>query len=246
MMSAPEPDRAPDMADAADLLLIDDDFALARMVSGFLTEQGFNVLHAPDGARALQIVEERPVDLVLLDVMMPGLSGLEVLKRLRADRSTPVLMVTALGDDLDRILGLELGADDYLPKPFHPRELLARVRAILRRVKPTPGAAGAALSLGVLRLEPSNFSATVSGAAVRLTVAEFQILFELARTPGRMYTRAALTERALGRKLEPYDRSIDTHISHIRRKLAAAGAEAPEIRSVRGLGYALATREAAA
>jgi two-component system response regulator CpxR len=221
------------------LLLVDDDCELAEMLREFALGEGYRLLHAASGACALKMLKERQIDLVMLDVMMPELSGFEVLKRLRVRSDIPVLMLTARGEDGDRIQGLDLGADDYLAKPFNPRELMARIRAILRRAEKSRQASGEALEVGPIILDLASLSVTKNGEFVRLTAAEFAVLHALAIAVGEVQSRAVLTEKALGRSLEAYDRSVDTHIANIRRKLALTPGELPEIRSVRNAGYVL-------
>jgi DNA-binding response OmpR family regulator len=225
------------------ILLVDDDRELTSMLHEYLGREGFDVQSSHDGSEALERLSqpraEPAPDLVVLDVMLPGRSGLDVLRALRASDSTPpVLMLTARGDDVDRIVGLELGADDYLAKPFNPRELVARIRAVLRRAKDR-GVPREPLLLGVLRLDPARHRATVRGAPVELTGAEFRVLEVLLRSAGRVVSREQLTEQALGRKLELYDRSVDTHVSNLRRKLALNATDEPQIRGIRGAGYLL-------
>jgi two-component system response regulator CpxR len=220
------------------LLIVDDDLELARMLGEFLVREGFRTDHAATGERALALVAARPFDLLILDVMMPGLDGIAVLQALRRERTLPVIMLTARGEDGDRILGLELGADDYLAKPFNPHELVARIRAILRRLE-RPQDLRHPIRVGPLAVDPAALSVTVADIRIRLTTAEFLVLEALARVPGRMQSRAALTEAALGRRLEAYDRSIDTHVANLRRKLGPADRSEIEIRSVRGAGYML-------
>ncbi|HEX5418743.1 MAG TPA: response regulator transcription factor, partial [Gammaproteobacteria bacterium] len=180
-------------------------------------------------------------DLIVLDVMLPGLSGFEVLRQLReSGSSTPVLMLTARGDDVDRIVGLEMGADDYLPKPFNPRELLARIKAVLRRVGDGGEEEVSELQIGPLRAQLQRREAWLDGQPLRLTNAEFVILATLMRSAGDVVSRETLTRTALGRRLLPDDRSLDTHISNLRKKLAqAVDEERLQIRSVRGSGYVL-------
>jgi len=221
------------------LLIVDDDVQLGRMLGEFLLGEGFSAEHAPDGPAGLRRLTAQGYDLVILDIMMPKLSGLEVLRRLRLSGDTPVLMLTARGEEDDRILGLELGADDYLSKPFSPRELVARVRAILRRRDPKAGARRARIEVGALTLDPDSLSVLMDGREVRLTTAEFVVLETLARSPGRAQSRAALTHQALGRPLEAFDRSIDTHVSNIRRKLGLGPGGGLDIRGLRGHGYVL-------
>jgi len=225
------------------ILLVDDDRELTSMLHEYLGREGFDVQACHDGTEALERLmqprAEAPPDLVVLDVMLPGRSGLDVLRALRAsDSAPPVLMLTARGDDVDRIVGLELGADDYLPKPFNPRELVARIRAVLRRASDR-GQPREPLVLGTLKLDPARHRATVRGTPVELTGAEFRVLEVLLRAAGRVVSREQLTEQALGRKLELYDRSVDTHVSNLRRKLALDVADEPQIRGIRGAGYLL-------
>ena len=229
------------------ILLVDDDRELTAMLSEYLGREGFEVAVAHDGTEALSRLTEpaaaHAAELVVLDVMLPGRNGLDVLRALRArEIAPPVLMLTARGDDVDRIVGLELGADDYLAKPFNPRELVARMRAILRRVTER-AAPYEPLTLGPLRLDPARHRASVRGAAVELTGAEFRVLEVLIRAAGRVVSREQLTEQALGRRLELYDRSIDTHVSNLRRKLALGPAAELEIRGIRGAGYLLTPPE---
>lgn len=224
------------------LLIVDDDRELGQMLKEYLSGEGFQVSIVRDGAEALEHLEDpsHPYDLVILDVMLPSLSGFEVLRRLRHTLTIPVIMLTAHGADVDRIVGLELGADDYLPKPFNPRELVARVRAVLRRFSPRdPDAAAQPVSVGSLRLDPAAFEVTLSGRPVRLTGTELRLLEVLMRSVGQVQSRESLTERVLGRRLTPYDRSIDTHVSNLRRKLGLGEKGLPEIRSIRGAGYVL-------
>ena len=225
------------------VLLVDDDRELTGMLSEYLAREGFEVSVAHDGGEALtRLTEpngERPPDLVVLDVMLPGRNGLDVLRSLRSrEAPPPVLMLTARGDDVDRIVGLELGADDYLAKPFNPRELVARMRAVLRRLSESRSP-HEPLTLGPLKLDPSRHRASMRGAPVELTGAEFRVLEVLLRAAGRVASREQLTEQALGRKLELYDRSIDTHVSNLRRKLGLGPDTELEIRGIRGAGYLL-------
>ena len=230
------------MTQPPSLLIVDDDRELGQMLTEYLSGEGFEVPVLRDGAEALErlIEQPHPADLVILDVMLPSLSGFEVLRRLRRNLSVPVIMLTAHGADVDRIVGLELGADDYLAKPFNPRELVARVRAVLRRFSPRDADAPAhPVTIGPLRLDPAIFEVTLSGEAVRLTGTELRLLEVLMRSAGQVQSRESLTERVLGRRLTPYDRSIDTHVSNLRRKLGLGENGLPEIRSIRGAGYVL-------
>ncbi len=229
--------------DAVRILLIDDDVELAEMLSAYLNREGFSVDVYHDGVSGLTAMTTSPTrpDLVILDVMLPRLDGFGVLKGMRDSiASPPVLMLTARGDDDDRIAGLELGADDYLPKPFNPRELVARVRAILRRITEAAGPSQEPFVVGSLSLDPARIEAQLAGITMMLTAAEFRILEFLARHLGQVVTRSDLTEHALARKLELYDRSIDTHVSNLRRKMNLTGVHGFEILGVRGVGYQLA------
>lgn len=223
------------------VLIIDDDRELTSMLQEFLAGEGFEVTCAADAATGLAAIGERPAELLVLDVMLPGASGFDLLRSLRQSHARlPVLMLTARGEAVDRILGLELGADDYLAKPFDPRELAARLRAIHRRAQgSSQDAPPTVLELGKLKIDERRRRATWADAALELTAAELRILTLLGKATGQPIERAELTEQALGRKLTLYDRSIDTHISNLRRKLAQAGVSGVEIRSVRGTGYEL-------
>jgi two-component system response regulator CpxR len=223
----------------ASVLLVDDDRELNEMLIEYLSAEAFAVVAAADGAAALQHIERRKFDLVILDVMLPALDGFDVLRRVRETLSVPVIMLTARGDDGDRILGFDLGADDYLPKPFNPKELLARMRAVLRRSGGEANNFARDIAIGRLRLDCATLDANIDGVALRLTAAEFRLLEMLMRSPRRTLSREFLTERVLGRRLLATDRSIDTHISNLRRKLGMQGNNGTEIRSVRGAGYML-------
>jgi two-component system response regulator CpxR len=221
----------------ARILLVEDDRELCAMLSSFFAEQGMSLTAIHDGDAAARALRAPEADLVILDVMLPHRSGLDLLVELRRHSECPVLILTARGDDVDRVRGLELGADDYLAKPFNPRELLARVRAILRRAR-APAAPDAVLVVGDLQLEPARRLVLAAGQPLRLTSAELRLLEALMRNPGRAVSRDQLCEDVLGRRLLPADRSIDTHVSHIRGKLAQGGSSV-SIASVRGTGYQL-------
>lgn len=230
------------MSNTTSVLIVDDDRELAQMLTEYLTAEGFVATVAHDGSIALNKLATNKYELVILDVMLPSLNGFDVLRNLRQTLSVPVIMLTAHGTDVDRIVGLELGADDYLAKPFNPRELVARIRAVLRRCSSrdsTSGSPAPPVSVGQLRLDPATFGVTLEGKQIRLTGTEFRVLEMLMRTPGQVQSRDLLTERVLGRKLTPYDRSIDTHVSNLRRKLGLGVPSLPEIRSIRGTGYVL-------
>jgi two-component system response regulator CpxR len=221
------------------VLVIDDDQELTSMLREFLAGEGFEVECAENATAGLAAMEKQPIDLLVLDVMLPGASGFDVLRSLRQSQSRlPVIMLTARGEAVDRILGLELGADDYLAKPFDPRELAARLRAIHRRSQTTSSeTTQTVVEVGQLRIDEKRRRATWSDTVLDLTAAELRIITILAKAKGQPLERGELTEQALGRKLTPYDRSIDTHVSNLRRKLTQAGASGIEIRSVRGTGY---------
>jgi two-component system OmpR family response regulator len=220
------------------ILIVDDDVRVADMLVELLAGENFQPAHASNGVAALACLARRSFDLLILDVMMPKMDGIELLRRLRKEGSVPVLMLTALGDEKDRILALELGADDYLVKPFSVRELVARLRAILRRsANGRPDSTP--LALGALAIYPGTMSVTLEGTPVPLTTAEFMVLEALARSAGRVQSRETLTYHGLGRPLEPFDRSIDTHISNIRRKLCLDSGRGIEIKNSRGHGYVL-------
>ena len=211
------------------------------MLEEYLGPEGFAVAMVHDGPAALERIGSDEFDLIILDVMLPGLSGLDVLRDLHGKCATPVLMLTARGDDVDRIVGLELGADDYLPKPFNPRELVARIRAILRRAATRASTHGGArtLQVGPISLNAGNRKVHVREQPMHLTGTEFKVLELLMREPGQVISRDDLTREALGRRLTPFDRSIDTHVSNLRRKLGHHAGGDPMIRNVRGAGYVL-------
>lgn len=225
------------------ILLVDDDLELCELLHDYLQGEGFDVEKVHNGKHVLEITKEKTFDVIVLDVMIPDLNGFEVLRRLRDYCKTPVLMLTAKGDTVDRIVGLELGADDYLAKPCNPRELVARLRAILRRssYENTPRSADNTLEVDHLKIHLGSRTVSYQGEAVTLTGAEFAVLEWLMRSPGQVISKDVLTEEALGRKLTPYDRSIDVHISNIRKKLAAKNASKDLIINIRGAGYMLTT-----
>ncbi len=220
----------------AGILLIDDDVELCELVSEYLAGEGFDVEVAYDGNAGLTRAQENLHDLVILDVMLPGLTGFEVLRRLRESSSIPVLMLTARGEDVDRIVGLEMGADDYLPKPFNPRELAARMRAVLRRASAEP-AMGDRLSLDDVVVDLGTRTVTVAGEEITLTGVEFSLLETLARSAGTVVSRNELSQAALYRRANAFDRSLDVHISNLRRKLGPAPGKGERIKTVRGVGY---------
>jgi DNA-binding response OmpR family regulator len=221
------------------ILLVDDDRELDLMLTEYLSAEPFSVTTALDGTVALDLLTQEIFDLVILDVMLPSLSGFNVLRQLRQTLSVPVIMLTARGEDSDRILGLELGADDYLPKPFNPKELVASIHAVLRRTAKNIEYPNHTFTVGSLHLNTATLGATVDGRLVRLTGTEFRVLESLVRGAGQAQSRESLTERILGRKLSAHDRSIDTHVSNLRRKLVDERGRGIEIRNIRGAGYLL-------
>ena len=220
------------------VLLIDDDSAFTALLAEYLVGDGFACEQASDPRGGLERALTERFDAVILDVMMPELDGMELLRRLRRETALPVLMLTAKGDSIDRIVGLELGADDYIPKPVHPRELAARLRAVLRRQQPEAQGSVREVVVGRLRLAPASRQSWLGEHELSLTVSEFDLLLLLARRPGEVLTKDELFERALRRPREPYDRSVDVHVSNLRQKLAAAGGGV-EIETARALGYRL-------
>ncbi|MGL5728581.1 MAG: envelope stress response regulator transcription factor CpxR [Plesiomonas sp.] len=228
------------------LLLVDDDHELTDLLSELLEMEGFSVLVAHDGDQALSVLDES-IDLILLDIMMPKRNGLETLKALRLNFTTPVLMLTARGSELDRVLGLELGADDYLPKPFNDRELVARIRAILRRTVRVSGHSGnedkgqECLRFDQITLYPGRQEVRYQDAALDLTGTEFTLLQLLIQHPGEIISRETLSLDILGKRLSPFDRSIDMHMSNLRKKLPERSDGQPWFKTLRGRGYLLVT-----
>ena len=223
------------------LLLVDDDQELCQLLQEYLSTEGFDVTMAHDGGRALEITAGNSFDVIILDVMLPVHNGFDVLRKLRDYCQTPVLMLTAKGETVDRIVGLEMGADDYLPKPCNPRELVARLRAILRRIdtESSDNSEPDTLEVNDLQIALGSRSTSYQSQPVTLTGAEFTVLELLMRSAGKAISKEDLTEQALGRKLAPYDRSIDVHVSNIRKKLAGLGASKDLIINIRGAGYML-------
>jgi two-component system response regulator CpxR len=217
------------------LLLADDDIELCALLKEYFESEGFDVRLAHDGREALDELRKPGLDLVVLDVMMPEVNGLDVLKELRRDSRLPVIMLTARGDDMDRILGLELGADDYVPKPCNPRELLARIRAVMRRAH-GPAEHGL-IQVDDLDLNQGNRTLRMAGEAVELTSTEFSILLTLLQHRGEVVSKRDLYMSALGREPVPHDRSVDMHVSNLRRKLGADPAGENRIETIRGIGY---------
>ena len=220
------------------ILLIEDDLRLAEMVKSYLGEAGFGVTHAPNGGAGIALAGRDAFDALILDLMLPDIDGLEVCRRIRAKAETPILMLTARGDAMDRVVGLEMGADDYLPKPFEPRELLARLKAILRR----RGGETAAdvLRFGRLQIDPGALEVRLDGEPRALTSYQFALLLALARHAGRVMSRDAIMDLLKHERLEAFDRSIDVHISRIRAAIEDNPKRPRRVITVRGAGYVFA------
>jgi DNA-binding response OmpR family regulator len=223
------------------VLVIDDDVGLCELVAEYLEPEGYKVEAAHNGEAGVERALSGEHDLVVLDFMLPGINGFEVLRRIRARSRLPVVMLTARGDDLDRIVGLEIGADDYLPKPFNPRELVARINAVLRRSRrgeqELMNAGGGKLVVADVEMETGTRVVRRAGETIELTVVEYDLLEKLLRSPGRIVTREELVRDVLHRSLSPFDRSIDMHVSHLRKKLGHQVQGAERIKTVRGVGY---------
>jgi len=224
------------------ILVIDDDAELCKLVARFLSAEGFRVETVRTSAQGVERALAGEHELIVLDVMLPGMDGFEILRRLRAESRTPVLMLTARGDDLDRILGLEIGADDYLPKPFNPRELAARIRAILRRANASAEvhSGSAPVIVGSLEVNQGSRVARVGANLLNLTTVEFDLLAKFVKSVGRVVGREELVKEVLGREFSPFDRSIDTHVCNLRKKVGPYGDGTERIKGVRGIGYLFA------
>jgi len=220
------------------ILIIDDDEELCELVSEYLTVEGFTVESVNDGESGLARALEGEYDMVILDVMLPKMNGFDVLRNLRQQSKLPVIMLTARGDDMERIVGLEIGADDYLAKPFNPRELAARLRAILRRsAVPESSTGNEILDVDGVRLSPASRAAMLDGTELSLTSVEFGLLHELLKEAGKVVKKEDLSETVLERKLSPYDRSLDMHISNLRKKLGPRSDGGERIKTIRSVGY---------
>jgi two-component system response regulator CpxR len=225
----------------ARVLIIDDDVELCRLLAERLSSEDFSIEAIHNGQRGLERVLSEDYALVILDLMLPGMKGLDVLRHVRERSAVPVLILTARGEDVDRIVGLEIGADDYLPKPFNPRELIARIRAILRRTQ-YANKGTAPLVVDDVRLDRTARETWVNKKRIDLTSVEFSLLEALLHHAGQVVTREHLTEAVLGRKLGPFDRVIDVHVSNVRRKLAHAADAGERIKAIRGSGYLFVVR----
>jgi DNA-binding response OmpR family regulator len=221
-------------------LVIEDDAVVADTIALYLREDGYEVITARDGRTGLQLAMAGDVSLIVLDLMIPGVNGIEVCRRVRACSTIPILMLTARVSEHDRLAGFDAGADDYVPKPFSPREIVARARALLRRAGVTPAGSAQTLSIGDLQIDLWAKSVRVAGQVVAVTATEFRILCVLAQSPGRVFSRSDLIARVFGPDYDGLDRTIDVHITNLRKKVEA-GAEPRYILTVHGLGYRLAT-----
>jgi len=227
------------------ILVIDDDVELCSLVGEYLEPEGFQIEAVHDGNRGLDRALNGDYLLVVLDVMLPGMNGFDVLRRIRNTSRIPVLLLTARGEDVDRIVGLEIGADDYLPKPFNPRELVARIRAILRRTQAAEKSEADdqipdVVKVGDIELDPATRIVRQNGKPIELTSVEFNLLHVLLREAGRVVTREYLVDAVLSRKFSPFDRSIDMHVSKVRKKLGDSDNGSDHIKTVRGVGYIFA------
>jgi len=223
------------------ILLVEDEKKIRDMLSKHLRQEGLGVALAADGLEALQIWQDIKPDLIVLDLMLPGLSGWEVLKRIRQKNNTPIIVLTARADEVDKLLGLELGADDYITKPFSPRELALRIKAVLRRSRPNEQVTN--VSISNLSINPERLEALIGDTLLALTPTEFKILLLLAENPGQVFSRLHILERVFGDIYEGYERTIDTHISNLRHKIEATGKSEISIKTVYGIGYKLVAEE---
>ena len=225
---------------ADQVLIVDDDTRLSAMLSEYLSDNGFRVATAAAALEGIAEITKRPPDVVILDVMLPDIDGFEACRRIRQVSDVPVLMLTAKGEETDRIVGLELGADDYLPKPFNPRELLARLKAILRRRGAANGGASGVLRYGRLEIDPGSRTVRLDGRPCDMTSYQFDLLVALARNAGRTLSRDQLMDMVKGQELEAFDRSIDVHVSRIRAAIETDPKHPRRIVTVRGIGYVFA------
>ena len=225
------------------VLLVEDDERLADLTRKYLEREGLAVTAVHDGVRGLDEARRGSYDAVLLDLMLPSMPGIAICQELRRESDVPIIMLTARGEEADRVLGLELGADDYMPKPFSPRELLARIRSVLRRTRGRAGPRTREIRVGALALDPGSLGVRYEGRRVELTAYEFQLLLVLAERAGRVLSREQLMELARGNAEEAFDRSVDVHISHLRQKLGDDSRRPRLIRTVRGVGYQLLAGE---
>jgi DNA-binding response OmpR family regulator len=221
------------------ILVVDDEYEIVRVLRGYLEQANFTVLSASSGPEALRRARAEAPDLVLLDVMLPGMDGIDVCRALRQSSDIPIIMLTARVEETDRVLGLELGADDYVTKPFSPREVVARVRAVLRRTRGEMGAATELLTVRDLKLDVGRHTVALDGEPIELTPSEFEILRAMLSAPGRVFSRLQLLEAAQGQAYEGYERTVDTHVKNLRRKIEPDPPNPIYIMTVHGLGYKL-------
>ena len=219
------------------ILVVDDEVEIVRILRGYLERAGYTVLSAYTGPEAVRMARQEAPTLVVLDLMLPGMDGWDVCRTLRRDSDVPIIMLTARVEETDRLIGLELGADDYVVKPFSPREVVARVRAVLRRVQGPRPPEAESLAVGSLRLDATRHTVSMDGSSVDLTPSEFEILRTLMHEPGRVFTRLQLLEAATGEAYEGYERTIDTHIKNMRRKIEPDSASPTYLLTVHGVGY---------
>ena len=231
----------PTMAPMKTVLIVDDEPKIAQLARDYLEHAGFAVLTAGEGTAALQVARTRHPDLVVLDLGLPGMDGMDVARELRRESDIPIVMLTARDDEIDKLLGLEVGADDYLTKPFSPRELVARIRAVLRRSERAADP-GDVIAVGGVTLDVPRMRVEVDGRAVDLTATEFQLVATMARQPGRIFTRSQLLDAVRGVAFDSYERAIDAHVKNIRRKLEPYPREPRYVLTVYGVGYRFADR----
>lgn len=224
------------------ILVIDDEERLVSLVKAYLLQEGFQVVTASNGQEGLEVARQSRPDLIILDLMMPVMDGYQFMRLQLRERETPIILLTARVEDSDKVLGLELGADDYVTKPFSPRELVARVRAVLRRLAPAGSSTPPLLSLGDLSLDPAGHSVRLAGRPVDLTPSEFDLLAVLLANPGRAFSRLELLEKIQGNSYEGYERTIDAHIKNLRAKIEDDPRQPRYLETVYGMGYRLATQ----
>jgi two-component system alkaline phosphatase synthesis response regulator PhoP len=228
----------------ASVLLVDDEPQIVEILERYLSDEGFVVHKAYDGQAAVRMAATEKPQLVLLDLKMPGMSGYDVFKEIRADSTVPIIMLTSRSEEVDRVVGLELGADDYITKPFSPREVVARIKAVLRRTHASGLASStepsAAIRAGDIEIDPAEHEVRVRGSAIALTPTEFRILELLASNPGRTFTRTQLLDKIKGDELEIYDRTLDRHVANLRHKIEAEPANPKYVLTVFGVGYKMA------
>lgn len=228
---------------AAKILIVEDDKNTANLVETYLHKEGFIVLMENDGEKGLQTARKKQPSLVILDLMLPSIDGLEICRRLRSESNVPILMLTAREEEMDRVLGFSLGADDYVVKPFSPRELVERVKAILRRAQPAPESEGQVLICGQLQLDPKKHKVTLSGKEIYLTTSEYKLLYTLMDSPGRVFSRSELLRHFYEQEEAVIERVIDVHVNKLRQKIELDSGHPAFIETVRGFGYRFADTE---